>query len=110
MNETRIKKLPETVRKNGFAYQLVKRDDKKCMYAQHNGMGRVIAYEVFKTKLGSPHPKALEDVKNYDKVERFPGDEEFGVRAWTYCSLEKAEESYSSILPDALVDKILSAV
>jgi hypothetical protein len=95
MNEIRIKKLKPEIKKNGYLYELVKRLDGKCIYAQKDG-GRLIAYEVFKTKLTRPHPKMLEDLQNYDKVETFPSDEEFGVRAWTFKTLQEAELAFDA--------------
>lgn len=95
MSHLRIRKLKDEVRKNGFDYKLIKRDDEKCIYAQYND-GLIIAYEIFKTKNSKPHPKSLEDIKNYDFVETFPTDEEFGVRAWTYPTLDKALLAFDS--------------
>jgi hypothetical protein len=96
MNKGMIKKLPETVKKNGFCYDLIERDENRLIYAQKSH-GLIIAYEVFKTRLSNPHPNATEDLKNYEKVESFPGNEEFGKRAWTYRTLEEAERRYQSL-------------
>ena len=98
MNEIlhRIKLLGDIVKKNGFTYKLVQKKDDKCIYSQHNGLGRVVAYEFFKKRLSLPHPKSEEDCKNYDFVEAFPGTEEFGKRAWTYSTLEKAMLAFES--------------
>ena len=96
MNEVRTKKLQEKVKKNGFEYRLVKRTDEKAIYSQHTPLGDLIAYEVFKTRLSKPHPKSVEDLKNFDLVEIFPSDEEFGTRAWTYSNLGQAEKAFAS--------------
>ena len=95
MNHLRIKKLKDEVRKNGFTYKVIKRNNDMCMYAQHDN-NLIVAYEVFKIKTCKPHPKAAEDLLNFDMVESFPSDEEFGVRAWTYPSLEKAQLAFDS--------------
>jgi hypothetical protein len=95
MTTERIKKLSPIIKKNGFLYEEIKRNDEKCIYSQKDN-GLIIAYEVFKHRLSKPHPKAIEDLKNYDKVEIFPSDEEFGSRAWTYPTLEKAEVAFDS--------------
>lgn len=96
MNSTRIKVLKDVVMKNCFEYRLIKRDHNKCIYAQHNKMGDLIAFEYFKTKLNKPHPKALEDVNNFDLVETFPSDEDFGKRAWTYRNIESAMLAFNA--------------
>ena len=95
MNETRIKRLKPEIKKNGYVYILITRNDEYCIYAQKDN-GIIVAYEVFRTKYSSPHPKMLEDVQNYDLVESFPSDEEFGKRAWTYKTLKEAELAFAS--------------
>ncbi len=90
--EIRVKKLKNQIRKNGFLYTLVERTDEKAIYAQEN-----YAFEVFKVKLSKPHPKAQNDLDNYDLVEKFPGDEDFGKSAWTFRTLEAAEKRYATL-------------
>lgn len=94
MSLPRIKTLAETIKKNGYEYRLVKKNTDKAMYSQHLGTGNIVAYEVFKLRYSKPHPKAEEDIKNYDKVERFPNDEDFGKTAWTYSKLTDAEKAF----------------
>jgi hypothetical protein len=76
---TDIIMLPDTIRKNGYTYKLYKRGDKALIYAQH-AEGSLIAYEVFKIKV-------LRNKKFFGKVipdqEVFPGNECFGVWAWS---------------------------
>lgn len=90
--DARIKKLSSEVKKNGYKYRLIIRTDTKAIYAQEN-----YGFEVFKIRRSKPHPKATEDLKNYDKVEIFPNDEDFGKVAWTYPSLEDAQKRYEMI-------------
>jgi hypothetical protein len=91
-DDIRIKKLKNEIKKNGYMYRLVERTDLKAIYAQED-----YGFEVFKVKLDKPHPKAEEDIKKYDKVERFPCDEDFGKHAWTYKTLEEAQKRYAII-------------
>jgi hypothetical protein len=106
MLKSDIKKLPENIRKNGFDYRLVKRNDERAIYSQHAGLGQIISYEVFKIKLGDQH-KAKErwaKLKNepfnpddYEKsYEKFPTNEDFGKTAWTYPTLEQAMVAFES--------------
>lgn len=97
-------KLPDTVRKNGFIYRLVKRNERKLLYAQYNKLGSIVAYEVFKNHI-RPYRSRKEhlSILNQDKkdhssepewYETFPGNEEFGKRAWTYPTLKDAEKAF----------------
>lgn len=88
----RIKKLNNSIKKNGYRYVLVERTESKAIYQQEK-----YGFEVFKIKKGKPHPKANDDLRNYDAVERFPSDEDFGKSAWTYSSLDQALARYQSI-------------
>jgi hypothetical protein len=94
MSLPRIKILPEKLKKNGFEYRLIKRISNRAIYSQHEGLGQIVAFEVFKIKTGKPHPKAIDDLENYDVVERFPLDEDFGKTAWTYPSIELAQARF----------------
>jgi hypothetical protein len=101
-----IKKLAEVVRKNGFEYKLVQRTNERCIYSQHSKMGRIIGYELFFTKLGDQHKAKqrwatlhnkdlnLDELEKYYEI--FPGDEEFGKRAWTFVKLEDAQKAFDS--------------
>ena len=95
-----LKKLPENIRKNGFDYKLIKRTNEKLIYAQYSKSGICIGYEFFKNKI-KPWRKVKEmwAKKQNDKTdfsneaeytEVFPGDEDFGKRAWNYKTLEQA--------------------
>ncbi len=105
--ELDLLKLPDELSKMGFKYRLVERQQNKCIYAQYTG-DRCVAYEVFKTKIVE-HRKRMEELNTrtgrkpipdiiYPEFkEAWPSDEEFGKRAWSYQSLEKAKENYSSL-------------
>lgn len=100
-----LKCLPEKLKKNGYQYELERRVPSKCIYAQWY-TGKIIAYEVFETKI-VPYrkkiavlrkiidPKEIEKLQEY--AEMFPSDEEFGKRAWTYPALEKALKRYEEL-------------
>jgi hypothetical protein len=98
--------LPEELRKNGFDYKLIKRENHKCIYSQSNNHS-VVGYEVFKTKI-MPHRARMiklkeqtgrgnnpELLKEYKEI--FPGDEEFGKRAWTFNNLGNALMVYQDL-------------
>jgi hypothetical protein len=97
--------LPEKFKKNGFIYELITREPKKCIYSQSNG--RIVAYEVFLTKIQKYRERMIEFKKRNgqsvdDSVykeykEAFPGDEEFGKRAWSCRTLENAQARYERL-------------
>lgn len=96
---TEIKPLAIHIRKNGFDYHLVQRNEKFCVYSQHNSANKIVGYELFKHKIikyaekmkklakmnGSTPPENMPEF-----AEAFPSDEEFGKRAWYYPKLEFA--------------------
>lgn len=98
--------LPEEIKKNGFIYKLIKREPHKCIYVQtKNGQERT--YEVFTTKIVN-HRERMIAMKNnlgqninYEKLneykEVFPGDEEFGRRAWNYKLKKDALKAYDEL-------------
>lgn len=98
-----IQRLPENLKFNGFDYALVERTDYKAIYSQGHGDG-IVAYEVFNTKVINNHQKILRlskltnttpDLSKLpERVETFPRNEEFGVRAWTCRSLKEARDKY----------------
>lgn len=97
--------LPEKVKKNGFVYILVERTTEKCIYQQTDD-GEIYGYEVFKTciRLFREHMIKLAVTRNQpintawkEYREQFPGDEEFGKRAWTYKNLDDAKKRYIGI-------------
>lgn len=97
-----MRQLEETVRKNRFNYKLVERytdqnTNKSCaIYSQHDDNGSIIAYEVFII------PIRKKDMKTPSGIvvpagEVFPGNEYFGVGAWTVGSEEKARERFEKL-------------
>lgn len=106
MQKENIRKLPDKLKKNGFEYRLVERNEKRAIYSQHAGLSQIIAYEVFNIKIGDLRKakKRWADIKkinfNPDDYEEFyeifPSDEDFGKTAWTYPNLELAKKAFAS--------------
>lgn len=99
-----LKKLPAVIKKNGFVYHLVKRNERKLLYCQYTIGGKIVAWEVFKNHI-RPYRSRLEQfalIRNLEKDysneptwhEVFPSHEEFGKRAWTYSTLKEAEKAF----------------
>lgn len=102
-----LKKLDPVIHKNGFVYKLIKRTNKKLMYAQCNSEGKIYSYEVFKNKIKPYREMQIKLAARFQKDEKFdpsifpeyyevfPSDEEFGKRAWSYLTLEKANRMFA---------------
>ena len=101
-----VKKLPEKTTINGYAYELVQRDDHRAIYAQHMDTGR-IQYEVFRIKISYPRTKLAALYAKRGKTtdhlpnvaESFPGDEDFGDSAWSCFDLQEAQRRFELIKP-----------
>ena len=84
--------LKENIRKNGYDYILLERGEKAFIYEQWDDEDKfIVAYEVFRLKI-SKAKEVFGDIMPEREV--FPGNEDFGVWAWSYSNLEKAYEKY----------------
>lgn len=73
-----MKPLDLVIRKNGFVYTQVYKNETGYVYSQH-GYGRIIAYEAFYHK-----------ENNHFNTVSFPGNEAFGIWAWSCSTIELA--------------------
>ena len=91
---TNLKELPETVGKNGFKYTRLAYTSSKALFKQEKG-GRVVAYEIGIRKF---RPPKFDGEKQFDVIESFWADEDFGSKALTYPpDLEKAMTRYEAL-------------
>lgn len=104
----RIKKLKENYKRDGFGYKnnalqmkLVAEDGFIRMYEVRTYLDRVLGYEVGKTRYQPPNPRNLEDVKDYDLVERAFGGEDFGKTAWYYNLRKDADVKFKNLRKEA---------
>lgn len=88
-----MKILPLYLRKNGFSYTQIARTEKKAIYRQ-TVTQEIEYFEVF---IIQTRPEKSIKGKIILSGEVFPGNEAFGVSAWTYKSLEKAMTKYNSL-------------
>ena len=91
-----MEKLPQTFRKNGYDYTLVKRDDLVAMYEQHIS-DTVSRFEVFKIKIA---PDTYIHDNFIPSHECIPSNEQFGITAWSCWDREQAEIKFSEISRD----------
>ena len=73
----------------GITATLIMRDDKKALYERSDD-----CFEVFIRKF-RPACEILS--KSYPDMEVYPGNEEFGIRAWCFRSKDRAEKKYNSL-------------
>jgi hypothetical protein len=81
------RQLPLLLKRNGFAYTLVYRTARVCIYEQAI-TENVKAYEVFVPR--TTEAAILPSGNRVDACELFPRNEDFGYTAWSCATLEKA--------------------
>jgi hypothetical protein len=87
------KPLKESFAKYGFDFKMIKRTKKKAIFSQSKG-NKVFAYE---TILVSRHNGfSLADVY-IEPSETYPSTSEWGVKGFTFKTLEEAEEKYKTL-------------
>lgn len=90
-----MRKLDDSVRKNGYTYNLIERNDFKAIYSQHLDCGKLVGHEVFRIKIGK---EAEVFGKTIPLREKFPSDNDFGVSAWSVgCDLARAMARYDEL-------------
>ena len=80
--------LPVTLTKNGYYYKQIKKGNKSAIYEQTcDESPNPIAYEVFRIKIDK---EKVVFGQLLPEKEIFPGNEDFGKWAWSFCGIEKA--------------------
>ena len=92
-----MKKLPPTIKKNGFTYTQIifcggcyvyEQDyNSGIKYQEGDTPGRIVCYEVFRARVS---PAETIHGKQYPEREVFPKDEDFGYTAWAMRDMETA--------------------
>jgi len=89
--------LSKTIRKNGFSYEQVCRNEFAAVYAQMVG-GLIIAYEVFEIRQQKEGSATMGGVEiQFKEKELFPGDNEFGKTAWSVKNKDKAIQMFNGL-------------
>lgn len=75
-----MKKLEHKIRKNGFNYHLIIRDENKALYDQRDDRDVLHGHEIFKIQ-------KVKEKEVFGKLveahEKFPSDRDFGITAWS---------------------------
>ena len=90
-----MKTLPTTFTKSGFTFEQVTRKGLTAIYKQTRvGQPTNVHYEVGRIRQN----KAREQFgTQFEASESWPSSEEWGVRAWTYPDLTRANEKLVSL-------------
>lgn len=92
--DTGVKKLPMNYPNDDMIMVQVERTDKAAMYkSQDDDIWEVFKVNVMPAK--TIHPKGVE--KRIPAREKVPGNEEFGLWAWSYSDEAKAREKYDEL-------------
>ena len=104
INNGPMDKLPQTKIKNGYNYNLVKRNDKAAIYEQVDPeFPQFKGYEVFQITVTKPSRIQQKNGEKagmwyqYPKTEKFPGNNDFGTIAWAYSTEESAEKKFKEL-------------
>lgn len=91
-----MKPLGNSFRKNGFHYELVKRDGDVAMFKQRlrEGVG-CLAYEVIIVQKNDDYEMAGNLIPAHESA---PGNEAFGRLGWSFPSLERANVKFRQIV------------
>jgi len=96
--------LPQTKSKNGYEYNLVKRNDKAAIYEQVDPeFPQFKGYEVFQITVTKPSRIQQKNGEKagmwyqYPETEKFPGNEDFGKIAWAYSTLGSAQKKFDEL-------------
>ena len=79
--------VPQRVKRYGFEYILITKDQQKALYAQYVD-GKAIAYEVLMLKN-----------KREISSNNYPKHEDFGNKAWSFRNEQVAMEFYEQLMP-----------
>jgi len=77
----KIRKIPERFEKWKDKFVQIDREGDIAFFVREL-TGGGIAYEVIKIRLTEPHPRSLDT--RYDKIEKYPSDNEFGTFGWSF--------------------------
>lgn len=81
------------VKKRGFDYFLVTRNERVALYRQELE-GRVVGYEVF---LIQHLPERTLSGHTYPETEAFPPDEAWGAKGFTYYDEKRARQKFTTL-------------
>jgi len=98
-----MKKIPETFKKYGYDFKLLKRLGGIALYEQ-SSKGVVYAYEVHKVRkmamLYSKFTNAAGKIKvvNFPAMEKLASSSEFGMFGWSFQKKENAEIKFKELV------------
>ena len=76
-----VRPIPDTFKKNGYSYRLLRRSERVCIYEQWQGSGRLAAYEVMIIRIDRARKCRG---RNFPETERLGSNEDWGKYGWTF--------------------------
>lgn len=89
-----MKLLPETFRKDGFDFKLVRREGRFAIYTKTKPTYKTPSFEVGVIRRNKARTAFGRD---FEDSESWPSSEEWGVRAWTYTNLDDSVRRLESL-------------
>jgi hypothetical protein len=87
--------LPLNIRKNHFDYTCIKSGEKAFIYSQcYDQINGIYYYEVFRKVI---RKECVFHGKLIPEHIAFPGNEDFGVWAWSFRDKDKAEKKFNQL-------------
>lgn len=94
-----MKELDKTIKRNGFTYELLKRDTSRAIYAQYiKTIDYPIGYEIIKIRRNVVSENGtLKSIYLPENAEIYPSTSKWGIDGWTFKTIEQAENKYNEI-------------
>ncbi len=91
-----MKPLGDFYKKNGFYYKLLKREGDIAIFQQRLDENKgCLAFEVIIVQKGEEYEMAGMKIEAHEYA---PGNEQFGMKGWSFSTLEKAEIKFKELL------------
>lgn len=84
----KLRELPLEFEKKGVRYTQMEKNNVYVLYRCEVLDYKDVYYEVFEYKVGKPHPM---DTGDWDMVELYPSNEQFGILAWSCSDLNRVK-------------------
>lgn len=91
-----MKTLPITFTKAEWHHEQIAREGLRAIYKRWKDSSPAPHYEVILIKEGKEFTIKGED---YPATELYPSANDFGVRGWTYPTLERSQQKYKELKP-----------
>jgi len=94
-----MKPLPESFTLGEFTLTLVARSSTAAIYKQSAPFLKSPRFEVIQIKFSKEHTRTFPDGRyvTYEASERYPSNDDWGKIAWSYSTIQDAQERFSLV-------------